>query len=117
MFDLLDADLLLALFLFLMAWVGHSALMVTLHNQFYGLPTPKGTGKFILAFFGSLTFVFPLALWSAAGWDPRSLFVYPDALSWRTAAQPTDKQRPLFLASEPPQCRGYSTHDPVTCCG
>ena len=86
MFDLLDADLLLALFLFLMAWVGHSALMVTLHNQFYGLPTPKGTGKFILAFFGSLTFVFPLALWSAAGWDPRSLFVYPDALSWRTAA-------------------------------
>jgi predicted MPP superfamily phosphohydrolase len=86
MFDLLNADLFLSLFLFLAAWVGHSALMVAAHNQFYGLATPKGAGKFIHVVFGLFTFLFPLGLWSVAGWDPRSLFVYSSGFSWHTAA-------------------------------
>src|SRR5204862_6507238 len=81
-----DADHLLSLFLFLIAWVGHSALMVTAHNQFYGLAAPKGAGKFIHGVFGLLTFLFPLGLWYVAGWDPRSLFVYPSEFSWQTVA-------------------------------
>jgi predicted MPP superfamily phosphohydrolase len=82
MLDSLDADLLLSLFLFLVAWVGHSALMVAAHNQLYGLAAPKGTGKFIHAVFGLLTFLFPLALWSVAGRDPRSLFVFSSGFTW-----------------------------------
>jgi uncharacterized protein len=78
MLDLLNADFPL----FLVAWIGHSALMVTCHNWCYGLAMPKGAGKFIHAVFGLLVFLFPWGLWHVAGWDPRSLFVFTSGFSW-----------------------------------
>jgi predicted MPP superfamily phosphohydrolase len=76
----------LALFLFLVAWVGHSALMVWLHNQCYGLATPKGFGKIIHLGFGALVVLFPEGLWAVAGWDPRELFELTSGFSWHLLA-------------------------------
>ncbi len=72
----------LSLFLFLFAWIGHSALMVASHNTFYGLATPKGTGKYIHLFHGLLVAAFPFGLWYVAGWDPRSLFAFTSEAPW-----------------------------------
>src|SRR5260370_30841978 len=60
--------------------------MVTSHNAFYGLKTPKGTGKYLHTIHGLLVFLFPFGLWYVAGWDPRSLFVFPSGSSWQYVA-------------------------------
>ena len=83
----MDSDLFISLFLFVSAWVGHSALMVTSHNLLYGMALPKGTGKFIHGLHGLLVVLFPLGLWYVAGgWDPRVLFEYSSASSWHLVA-------------------------------
>jgi predicted MPP superfamily phosphohydrolase len=75
-----------SLLLFAGACVGHTALLVTSHNWWYGHPLPRRTTDAIQAVHGLLIFAFPVSLWFACGFNVLSLFDLSSGSSWPGAA-------------------------------